>query len=48
MSKEKNSSIGKYFGIGPQAITNMLTDMKSRIKESDDLKKEIDALKCIM
>jgi chromosomal replication initiation ATPase DnaA len=48
MSKEKNSSIGKYFGIGPQAITNVLTDMESRIKESDDLKKEIDALKCIM
>ena len=48
MSKEKNSSIGKYLGIGPQAVTNVLTAMESRIMGSDDLKKEIDALKCIM
>lgn len=44
----KNSEIGSYFGISPQAITNILTKVEDEIQESNELKKEITDVKCIL
>ncbi len=44
----KNSEIGSYFGVTPQAITNILTKVEDKIQESDELKKEIADVKCIL
>jgi len=44
----ENSEIGSYFGVTPQAITNILTKVGDKIQESDELKKEIADVKCIL
>lgn len=44
----RNSEIGKYFGIGPQGVANILSEIENELAESNELRKEIDEIKCKM
>jgi len=35
-TNRKNSEIGDYFGISPQAVTNILTEIENRLAESQN------------
>lgn len=48
ISKERNPEIGKYFGISPQAVSNILTEIGNKLAESKGLENEVDAIKCIL
>ena len=45
-TSRRNSEVGNYFGISPQAVTNIFTEIENRLAESNELRKEIDEIKC--
>jgi len=47
MSTQKNSMVAKHFGISPQAVTNIITEIERRLEESNRLRREIEEIKCI-
>lgn len=48
MSTQKNPIVAKHFGISPQAVTNVITEIEGRLEESNRLKREIEEIKCIL
>ena len=48
MSTEKNPVVAKHFGISPQAVTNVITEIKGMLEESNRLRRELEEIKCIL
>jgi len=48
MSTHKNSMVAKHFGICPQAVTNIITEIEGRLEESNRLRRETEEIKCIL
>ena len=48
MSTEKNPVVAKHFGISPQAVTNVITEIKGMLEESKRLRTELEEIKCIL
>ena len=48
MSTQKNPVVAKHFGISPQAVTNVITEIEGRLEESNRLRRELGEIKCIL
>ncbi len=46
--QQSNLEIGKYFGIGAQAVTNILTELENQYPKSSTFRNELNSVKCIM
>jgi len=46
MTGGKNSFVGAHFGITPQAVTNILTEVENKREQSKGVREEINEIKC--
>jgi hypothetical protein len=48
MSTNKNPIVARHFGISPQAVTNVITEIEERLEGSNKLMRKIEEIKCIL
>ena len=46
MAGGKNSLVGAHFGITPQPVTKILTEVENNLAESKQVREEINEIKC--
>ncbi len=46
MTGARHLLVGEYFGISPQGVANVLTEVENDLVESEETRKEVEGIKC--